>query len=72
MRYGPGAVQPGSPNVLDRLMGICLSVLAAAVAVYVAVRLIESIAAALLVIVAAVGGLVVVSLLWRRQRADRW
>ena len=53
-------------------MGICLTVLAAAVAIYVAVRLIESIAATLLIIVAAVGGLVIVSMLWRRHRADRW
>ena len=58
--------------MLDRLMGICLTVLAGAVAIYVAVRLIESIAAALIVIVAAVGGLVIVSMLWRRHRADRW
>jgi hypothetical protein len=62
--------------VLDRMMGICLTVLAGAAAVYLAVRLIESVAAALLIIVAAAGGLVVatgcVSLLWRRHRANRW
>ena len=62
--------------MLDRLVGICFALLAAAVAIYVAVRLIESIAAALISIVAVVGGLVVlgfiVSLVWRRNRINRW
>ena len=62
--------------MLDRLVGICFALLAAAVAIYVAVRLIESIAAALISIVAVVGGLVVlgliVSLVWRRNRMNRW
>ncbi len=62
--------------MLDRLIGICFALLAAAVAIYVAVRLIESIAAALVGIVAVVGGLVVLgfiaSLLWRRNRMNRW
>ena len=62
--------------MLDRLIGICFALLAAAVAIYVAVRLIESIAAALISIVAVVGGLVVlgliVSLLWRQNRMSRW
>ena len=62
--------------MLDRLIGICFVLLAAAVAIYVAVRLIESIAVALISIVAVVGGLVVlgliVSLLWRRNRMNRW
>ncbi|MFL6099497.1 MAG: hypothetical protein ACJ71T_06045 [Actinomycetales bacterium] len=62
--------------MLDRLMGICLTMLAGAVAIYVAVRLIESVATALLVIVAATGGLVIaigiVSLAWRRHRVNRW
>ena len=62
--------------MLDRLIGICFALLAAAVAIYVAVRLIESIAAALISIVAVVGGLVVLgligSLLWRRNRVNRW
>lgn len=61
---------------MDRLAGICFGLLAAAVAIYVAVRLIESVAAALVVIVAVIGGLViggaVARLLWRRQRSDRW
>ena len=62
--------------MLDRLIGICFALIAAAVAIYVAVRLIESIAAALISIVAVVGGLVVlgliVSLLWRQNRINRW
>ncbi len=62
--------------MLDRFIGICFTLLAAAVAIYVAVRLIESIATALISIVAVVGGLVVLgfiaSLLWRRNRMNRW
>ena len=62
--------------MLDRLIGICFALLAAAVAIYVAVRLIESIAVALVSIAAVVGGLVVlgliVSLVWRRNRMNRW
>ncbi len=62
--------------MLDRLVGICLALLVAAMAIYVAVRLIESIAAELVDIGAAVGGLIilgsVVSLLWRRNRMNRW
>lgn len=62
--------------MLDRLIGICFTLLAVTVAIYVAVRLIESIAAALVGIVAVVGGLVVLgfiaSLLWRRNRMNRW
>ena len=62
--------------MLDRLVGICFALLAAAVAIYVAVRLIESIAAALISIVAVVGGVVVLgfiaTLVWRRNRINRW
>jgi hypothetical protein len=62
--------------MLDRLMGVCLTVLAAAMAIYVAVRLVESVAAALVIIVAAIGGTVlvgfVVAICWRRYRPDRW
>ena len=62
--------------MLDRFIGICFTLLVAAVAIYVAVRLIESIATALVGIVAVVGGLVVLgfitSLLWRRNRMNRW
>ncbi len=60
----------------DRLLGFCFAVLAAAAAIYVAVRLIESIAATLVVSVAVIGGLVLLSVvtrvLWRRRRIDRW
>lgn len=62
--------------MLDRLVGMCFAVLAAAVAIYVAVRLIESVAAALVIIVAVIGLVftvgAVVRLLWRRYRTDRW
>lgn len=62
--------------MLDRLIGACLGVLAMAVTVYVAVRLIESVAATLVLIVAVIGGLFIVGfiarLLWRRHRMDRW
>ena len=62
--------------MLDRLTGTCLALLAAAVAVYMAVRLIESVAAALVIIAAVIGGLViatwVVTLIRRRRWSDRW
>ena len=62
--------------MLDRLAGACLVFLAGAVAVYVAVRLIESVAAALVVIAAVAGGLLIifwiVRLLLRRRWLDRW
>lgn len=62
--------------MLDRFVGTCFAVLAAAVAIYVAVRLIESVAAALMVIVAVIGSVVIAGfgarLLWRRHRSDRW
>ena len=62
--------------MLDRLVGICFAVLAAAVAIYVAVRLIESVAATLMIIVAVIGSVVIAGfvarLLWRRHRSDRW
>ena len=62
--------------MLDRLVGICFAVLAAAVAIYVAVRLIESVAATLMIIVAVIGSVAIagflVRLLWRRHRSDRW
>jgi hypothetical protein len=61
--------------VLDRLIGLCVRLLIAAMAVYAAVRLIESVAAALLVIAAVTGGGYVVALLGRalwRRHAIRW
>ncbi len=62
--------------MLVRLPGVAVGVLASAVAIYVAVRLIESVATQLVVI----GGCFAVMLmllwvfrvLWRRQRANRW
>lgn len=62
--------------MVDRLVGVCFALLAAAVAIYVAARLIESVAATLVAIVAVLGGLFIVGfvarLLWRRHRTDRW
>jgi len=62
--------------MLDRLIGTCFAILAAAVAIYIAVRLIESVAATLMIIVAVIGSVVIAGfvarLLWRRHRADRW
>ncbi len=62
--------------MVDRLVSICFTLLVVAMTIYVAVRLIESIAAALISIVAVVGGLValgfIVSLVWRRNRMNRW
>lgn len=54
----------------------CLTVLAAVVAIYVAVRLIESVAATLIAIVAVFGGIIILGfiarMLWRRDRPGRW
>jgi hypothetical protein len=62
--------------MLHRLTGACLTLLAAAVAIYVAVRLIESVAAPLIAIVGVIGGLCVFGfvarLLWRRHHIGRW
>ncbi len=53
-----------------------LSVLVAAVSIYVAVRLIESVAATLITIVAVISGLFILGfvarLLWRRHHIGRW
>jgi len=62
--------------VKERVFGFCFALLATAVAIYVAVRLIESVAATLMLIVAVIGSVLivvaVVRLLWRRHRTDRW
>jgi hypothetical protein len=58
--------------VLDRLAGACLAFLAGAVAVYVAVRLIESVAAALVVIAAVTGGLLIAFWIAAAIRRRRW
>ena len=62
--------------MLDRLIGTCFALLAATVAIYVAVRLIESVAATLMIIVAVISSVAIAGfvarLLWRRHRSDRW
>jgi len=62
--------------MFDGLIGACFALLAAVVAIYVAVRLIESVAATLVIIVAVIGSVVIAGfvarLLWRRHRTDRW
>jgi hypothetical protein len=62
--------------MFNRLIGGCFALLAAAVAIYVAVRLIESVAATLIAIAAVLGALLIIGLvarlLWRRHRIDRW
>lgn len=53
-----------------------LSVLAAAVSIYAAVRVIEAVAVTLIVIVAAISCLIiggfVIRVLWRRHHMNRW
>ncbi|MDA8209978.1 MAG: hypothetical protein M0Z92_13410 [Actinomycetota bacterium] len=62
--------------MLDRIVAICFSLLAAAVAIYIAVRLIQSVAGALVAITAVAGGLIILGLiarlLWRHRRMNRW
>ena len=58
--------------MLDRLAGACLAFLAGAVAVYVAVRLIESVAAALVIIAAVTGGLLIAFWITAAIRRRRW
>lgn len=58
--------------MLDRLAGACLAFLAGAVAVYVAVRLIESVTAALVVIAAVAGGLLIAAWIATAVRRRRW
>lgn len=62
--------------MLDRIVAICFSLLAAAVAIYIAARLIQSVAGALVAITAVVGGLIILGLiarlLWRHRRMNRW
>jgi len=62
--------------MVDRLFKACFALLAVAVAIYVAARLIEAVAATLVAIAAVLGGVFVVAfvarLLWRRHRNDRW
>ena len=58
--------------MLDRLAGACLAFLAAAVAVSVAVRLSESVTAALVVIAAVAGGLLIAAWIVTAVRRRRW
>lgn len=62
--------------MLHRLAGSCFALLAAAVAIYVAARLIESVEATLIAIASVIGGLFVLGfiarLLWRRHQIGRW
>ncbi len=56
---------------LDHLVGLCLSLLVAATAVYVAVRLIQAVWTALLVILG-VGLFITVGVLVLRSRRNSW
>jgi hypothetical protein len=56
-------------GLLDKLVGICLSVLVGATAIFIAVRLIEAVWAALLVIVG-VGAFVAVAVVLLRTRSN--
>jgi hypothetical protein len=56
---------------LDRVVGACLGVLAGAVALYVAVRLVEAVAVALL-IMAGVVVLAVAAFMFLRYRSRDW
>ena len=62
--------------MLDRIVAICFSLLAAAVAIYIAVRLIQSVAGALVAITAVAAGLIILGLiarlLLRHRRMNRW
>jgi hypothetical protein len=62
--------------MLDRLIGTCFGLLLGAVAIYVAVGLIESIAGPLITIAAIAAGVLTVGFLvrlwWQRQRLNRW
>jgi hypothetical protein len=60
----------------ERVLAWCLRVLLAAAALSVAARLIVSIAAALTIIVALIGTLLITALVgraaWRAHRSNRW
>ena len=56
--------------MLERLIGVCIAFLVAAVAVYEAVRLIERVAVPLVIIAAVIGGLVI--LFWVIVLLRRW
>jgi len=56
---------------LDRFVGLCITLLVAAAAVYIAVKLIEAVWAALLVI-AAVGGFIALAVAILRSQNNGW
>jgi hypothetical protein len=62
--------------MLGRLASYSLALLASALAIFFAVRLIESVATALIVIAALASGMIMagfaVWILWRRGRMNRW
>lgn len=64
--------EAGELKVVDRLAGACLAFLAGAVAVYVAVRLIESVTAGLVIIAAVTGGLLIAVWIVTAVRRRRW
>ena len=61
--------------MIQKLVEACVTLLLAATAIYVAVRLIESVTAALVIIAAVTGGLIVAGLiariLWRVRQMNR-
>lgn len=62
--------------MIDRLVAVCAGVLVAVIALVVAVRLLESIAAALVIIAAVIGGGIMLTVatrlaMWLR-RSNRW
>lgn len=61
---------------IARLVSACLGLLGAAIAVDVAIHVIESIAVPLIVLAIVVGGVITLVISghqwWRRHRADRW
>ncbi|SDI90111.1 hypothetical protein SAMN05444157_0713 [Frankineae bacterium MT45] len=62
---------PGARSIVDRLLSICLSLLVGATAIYVAVRLVEAVAAALLVILG-IGTFVLAAVLLVRRHNRDW
>jgi hypothetical protein len=58
-------------NLLDRAVGVCLTILAGAAALYIAVRLIEAIWVTLLIILA-IAGAVAVAIAVIRYRSNGW
>lgn len=63
-------------GLTDGLLRLALTFFIAAMLIYVSVRLIESVAATLMIIVAVIGSVAIAGffarLLWRRHRPDRW